>query len=97
MTPSAAAAQGVRVQAAPPGRRRSAASRVLRVTLAVTEYERVCMREIAARQGILRRVATRTGPKVQENGTGSQVLRTMSLEQVVAEYERLQAAGEIKE
>jgi hypothetical protein len=94
MTPPARASQVV--QAPPPGRRRSPSSRVFRVTLAMSEYELYCMREIASRRGLLFRVATKDGPKPQENGTGSPLLRTMSLEDIVAEYEALRASGAIR-
>lgn len=81
----------------PAGRRRSQASLVYRVNLPVSGYELDCLREIASRHGILRRVATREGAKPQENFTGAPLLRTMSLEAVVAEYEKLRAAGEVKD
>lgn len=79
--------------AVPDERRRGHASRLERVTLPVTEYERNCLHAMAVHRGILRPVATRHGQRVK--GVGTILLRTMSLESIVMECESLQLLAKV--
>lgn len=88
MTPTAVPAQVVHVP-----RGQSSAKRKERLTLPCTDYEHEAVRAVAVHRGILTPVATRHGSRVK--GRGAVLLRSMPLTEIVAEYERLKAAGEL--
>jgi hypothetical protein len=81
----------------PEPRRQFHDSRLERVTLACTGYEIKAIRGVAIQRGVIPAVATRRGRRVKARAVGAILLRTMSLQAIVEEYERLLAAGEIVE
>lgn len=65
-----------------------------RASLALTTYERRALRGVARARGVLLfHVATAPGERYPTTGSGYALLRTMSLGDIVAEYEKLKAEG----
>lgn len=82
-------------QAPEDARRQYHDSRLERLTLACTRYELQAVRRVAIYLGVIPKVATRGGKRAKSRHVGAILLRTRSLNAIVAEYERLKAAGEL--
>ena len=76
------------------GRKRSGPKYGARITLPCTVYEREALVAVAVHRGIVPQVATE-GAKSARKGVGANLLRVLSLQDTVAEYERLKAEGKI--
>lgn len=73
---------------------RASSGRTQRVSLACSGYEVEALRAVAIYRGILQPTAPMRGDR-NLRGTGGQLLRILSLQDVVTEYERLVAEGKI--
>ena len=77
------------------GRKRSGPKYTARITLPCTVYERQALQHVAAHRGVVPMVATASAADAEHKGVGAILLRVLSLNDIVAEYERLKADGKV--